>query len=228
MYLSSKGMCAIHVGVKLSLPEHVFNKVLRKIVWPERENITERRKLHTEELHNWYSSHNPIRVIKSRVQSVGHVAHMGGYNKCLQVLVEEPHGPFYSIKVQLVSLVWWYWIIFLFVRNLTFSFQYLGLTSMSPHGPRPHSRIRPVASSNHMLFRKVGHYCSWGLLTDLCFWFWVVTPCYGQLVWKYFEKLASSIFRSDWQWIHSSYWGRRDRLLYWWLPVLMATGKMEN
>jgi hypothetical protein len=36
------------------------------------------RRLHNEELHNWYASQTIIRVIKARrMGGVGHVAHMG-------------------------------------------------------------------------------------------------------------------------------------------------------
>jgi hypothetical protein len=41
--------------------------VLRRIFSPKRDEVTgDWRKLHDEELHNWYSSPNSIRMIKSR------------------------------------------------------------------------------------------------------------------------------------------------------------------
>jgi hypothetical protein len=41
------------------------NRVLRRIFGPKRDEVTgEWRKLHNEELHNWYSSANIIRMIK--------------------------------------------------------------------------------------------------------------------------------------------------------------------
>jgi hypothetical protein len=56
------------------------NRVLRRIFGPKRDGVTGGwRKLHNEELHNFYSSPNIVRVIKSRrVSWAGHVARMGG------------------------------------------------------------------------------------------------------------------------------------------------------
>jgi hypothetical protein len=43
------------------------NRVLRRIFGPERDEVTgEWRKLHNEELHDFYSSPNIFRLIKSR------------------------------------------------------------------------------------------------------------------------------------------------------------------
>jgi len=43
------------------------DKMLRRIFWPKREEVTgECRKLHNEELNDLYSSPNIVRVIKSR------------------------------------------------------------------------------------------------------------------------------------------------------------------
>jgi hypothetical protein len=43
------------------------NRVLRRIFGPKRDEVTEdRRKLHSGELHNLYSSPDIIRMIKSR------------------------------------------------------------------------------------------------------------------------------------------------------------------
>jgi hypothetical protein len=54
------------------------NRVLRRIFSPKRDEVTgESRKLHSEELHNLYSSPNIIRRVKSRrIRWVGHVARM--------------------------------------------------------------------------------------------------------------------------------------------------------
>jgi hypothetical protein len=54
------------------------NRVLRRIFWPKRDEITEEwRKIHNE-LNDLYSSPNIIRLIKSRIIWTGHVARMGG------------------------------------------------------------------------------------------------------------------------------------------------------
>jgi hypothetical protein len=52
------------------------NSVLRRIFGPKRDEVTvEWRKLHSEELHNLYSSPNIIRQIKARrMRWVGHGA----------------------------------------------------------------------------------------------------------------------------------------------------------
>jgi hypothetical protein len=54
------------------------NKVLRRIIWPKRDElIGESRKLHSEEVNDLYSWPNIIRVIKSRIMRwAGHVASM--------------------------------------------------------------------------------------------------------------------------------------------------------
>jgi hypothetical protein len=53
--------------------------VLKKIFWPERDEVTgDWRRLHSEEHHDLYFSLNSIWVIKSRImRGVGHVACMG-------------------------------------------------------------------------------------------------------------------------------------------------------
>jgi hypothetical protein len=55
------------------------NRVLRGIFVPERDEVTGGwRKLHNEELHNFYSYPSIIRMIKSRrIRWTGHVARMG-------------------------------------------------------------------------------------------------------------------------------------------------------
>jgi hypothetical protein len=68
--------------------------ILRRIYGPKRDEVTgEWRKLHNEELHNWNSSPNIIRQIKSRrIRGVGHVAHMGAERKVYKVLVGKAEG----------------------------------------------------------------------------------------------------------------------------------------
>jgi hypothetical protein len=59
---------------------------------PKWDDVTGKgRKLHSEELHNLYSSANIIRQIKSRrVRWAGHVARMGEERKVFKVLVGKP------------------------------------------------------------------------------------------------------------------------------------------
>jgi hypothetical protein len=68
--------------------------VLRRIFGLKRGKVTGGwRKLHNEELHNFYSSLNIIRMIKSRrMRWAGHVARMMGKRKAYTVSVGKPRG----------------------------------------------------------------------------------------------------------------------------------------
>jgi len=70
------------------------NMVVRRIFGPRRDEVTgERRNLHNEELNDFYSSPNIVRVIKlRRMRWVGHVARMGEERGVYRVLVGKPEG----------------------------------------------------------------------------------------------------------------------------------------
>jgi len=70
------------------------NRVLRKIFGPARDETTgERRKLHSEEVTDLYSSLNIVRVIKSRrLRWAGHVARTGERRGVNRLMVGKSEG----------------------------------------------------------------------------------------------------------------------------------------
>ena len=70
------------------------NKVLRKIFWGKRDEITgEWKKLHNAELHALYSWLNIIRNLKSRqLRWAGHVARMEQFRNAYRVLMGKPES----------------------------------------------------------------------------------------------------------------------------------------
>jgi hypothetical protein len=64
------------------------NRMLRKIFRPmSKEMVGDSRKLHKKELYNVYASLNIVRVNKSRIKWVGHVACMGEVRNAYKILV---------------------------------------------------------------------------------------------------------------------------------------------
>jgi hypothetical protein len=69
------------------------NRMLRRIFRPKRDEIIGGwRKLHNEELHNLHSSQRIIRMMKSRMRLVGHVARIGEKRKSYRILVGKSEG----------------------------------------------------------------------------------------------------------------------------------------
>jgi hypothetical protein len=69
-------------------------RVLRRIFGPKRqETVGDWRRLHNEELHNFYASPDVIKVIKSRrMIHAGHVTRMGDIRNVYKTSVRKPQG----------------------------------------------------------------------------------------------------------------------------------------
>jgi hypothetical protein len=69
------------------------NRVLTRIFGPKKDKVTGGwRKLHNEELHNFYSSPSIIRIIKSRMRWTGIVARIWEKRNAYRLLVSKTEG----------------------------------------------------------------------------------------------------------------------------------------
>jgi hypothetical protein len=69
------------------------NTALRRIFGPRRDEVTgEWREIDNEKLNGMYSSPNSVRMIKSRMRWVWHIARMGERRGVYRVLVGKPEG----------------------------------------------------------------------------------------------------------------------------------------
>jgi hypothetical protein len=94
------------------------NKVLRRIFGPKRDEVTgEWRKLHNEELRDFYSSPGIIRILKTRrMRWEGHVARMGEKRNAYRLLAQKSEGKrpigrtrcrwVHNIKMELLEIGW--------------------------------------------------------------------------------------------------------------------------
>jgi hypothetical protein len=75
------------------------NRVLGRMFGPKRDDVTgDWRKVHNEELLHLYSSPSIIRIIKSRMRWLRHVARMAEQRNAYRVLVGKPERITTKIK----------------------------------------------------------------------------------------------------------------------------------
>ena len=69
-------------------PRVFVNTILRQLFGPKREENREWRRLHNEELHSLYLSHNIVRVVKSRrLGWTGQLARMEESRSTFKILI---------------------------------------------------------------------------------------------------------------------------------------------
>ena len=69
------------------------NRILRRIFGPKRDENGQWRRLHNEELHSLYRSHNIVRVIQfRRLRWTGHVARIEESRSPFNILTGKPTG----------------------------------------------------------------------------------------------------------------------------------------
>ena len=69
------------------------NRILRRAFGPKRDENGKWRRLHNEELHSLYCSHNIVREIKSRsLRWAGHIARMKEGRSDFKILTGKPSG----------------------------------------------------------------------------------------------------------------------------------------
>jgi hypothetical protein len=83
------------------------SRILRRIFVPDREVTGGCRRLHNEELHNFYSSSNDIRMIKSRrMRWAGQVARAGEMKNAYKILVGTPEEKRLFVRPEIIILKW--------------------------------------------------------------------------------------------------------------------------
>ena len=82
------------------------NRILRRIFGPKRDANGNRRRLHSEELHNLYRSPNIVRVIKSkRLRWSGHVAIMKEVRSAFNIIKDNIRMDLKEIDINTRNLI---------------------------------------------------------------------------------------------------------------------------